>query len=72
VSTGGSFGASSLQQEVGLGRTDRIDELKITWPNRDRSTDTYTDLPVNRHYVITEGGDAMPLEVAPFRLGRSE
>ncbi len=72
VSTGGSFGASSLQQEVGLGRTDRIDELKITWPNRDRSTDTYTDLPVNRHYVITEGGAAMPLEVASFRLGRSE
>jgi hypothetical protein len=70
VTTGGSFGASSLQQEIGLGGTGRIDELKITWPNRDRSTDIYTDLPVNTHYQITEGGDAVPLEVAPFALSR--
>ncbi len=72
VSTGGSFGASSLQQEIGLGQTDRIDELRITWPNRERSTDVYTDLPVNRHYLISEGGDAVPLEVVPFALGRGE
>ncbi len=70
VSTGGSFGASSLQQEIGLGRTGRIDELKITWPDRDRSTDIHTNLPVNRHYMITEGGDAVPLQVVPFALGR--
>jgi hypothetical protein len=70
VSTGGSFGASSLQQEIGLGGTGRIDELKITWPNRDQSTDVFTDLPVNRHFVITEGGDALALQVVPFQLGR--
>ena len=69
VSTGGSFGASSLQQEIGLGRTDRIDELRITWPNRERSTDVYTDLPVNRHYRIVEGGDAVPIQVVPLKLG---
>jgi len=70
VSTGGSFGASSLQQEIGLGQTGRIDELKIIWPNRDQSTDAYTDLPVNRYYRITEAGDAVPLQVMPFALRR--
>ena len=68
VSTGGSFGASSLQQEIGLGQTGRIDELKITWPNRDQSTDTYTDLLVNRYYRITEGSDAVPLQAEPVAL----
>ena len=55
VSTGGSFGASSLQQEIGLGQTERIDKLEISWPNRDRSVDTFTDLAVNSSYRITEG-----------------
>ena len=70
VSTGGSFGASSLQQEIGLGQTGRIDELKITWPDRDQSTDAYTDLPVNGYYRITQGRDAVPLQVVPFALRR--
>ena len=68
VSTGGSFGASSLQQEIGLGQTGRIDELKITWPNHDQSTDTYTELLVNRYYRITEGSDAVPLQAEPVAL----
>ena len=32
VGTGGSFGSSSLQQEIGLGRAERIDSLEVTWP----------------------------------------
>ncbi|GIV62631.1 MAG: hypothetical protein KatS3mg044_1497 [Rhodothermaceae bacterium] len=32
VTTGGSFGSSSLQQEIGLGSATRIDRLTITWP----------------------------------------
>ncbi len=57
VSTGGSFGASSLQQEIGLGQTGRIDELKISWPNHDHSADTHNDLAVNGYYRIVEGQD---------------
>ena len=30
--SGGSFGGSSLQQEIGLGATDRIEQILITWP----------------------------------------
>jgi hypothetical protein len=37
VSSGGSFGASSLRQHVGLGSADVVDELEIRWPG---STET--------------------------------
>jgi len=32
VGTGGSFGSSSLQQEIGLGSADRIESLEVIWP----------------------------------------
>lgn len=69
VSTGGSFGASSLQQEVGLGPAGRIDELTISWPNAARTTDVYTDLAVNTYYRVVEGQEPVPLErpPTPFR-----
>ena len=36
VDTGGSFGSSSLQQEIGLGNADHIDFIEITWPCSDQ------------------------------------
>ncbi|MDH3455513.1 MAG: CRTAC1 family protein, partial [Gemmatimonadota bacterium] len=68
VSTGGSFGAASLQQEIGVGQTARIDELTITWPNQVRSTDTYHDLAVNTIYRVVEGQPPVSLDVAPVPL----
>ncbi len=68
VSTGGSFGASSLQQEIGLGEAARIDELTITWPNRERLVDRHTDLPVNGYYRMVEGEAPVRLPVAPVPL----
>jgi hypothetical protein len=68
VNTGGSFGASSLQQEIGLGQTGRIDELKLSWPNHGQTADVHLDLPVNTHYRIIEGQDAVRLHVAPAAL----
>ena len=70
VSTGGSFGASSLQQETGLGPAERIDALRITWPNRERTVEVFTDLAVNRSYRIVEGAgqiEAVPHDAVPFR-----
>jgi len=32
VSSGGSFGASSFEQHIGLGRADRVQSLEIWWP----------------------------------------
>jgi hypothetical protein len=31
VNSGGSFGASALRREIGIGQSDLIDELEITW-----------------------------------------
>ena len=36
VGSGGSFGASSLQQEIGLGRATVIDKLIVRWPQARR------------------------------------
>lgn len=69
VSTGGSFGASSLRQEMGLGAAVRIVELRITWPNRARSVDVHVNLVPNRHYHVVEGMSADTLPRGPVRLG---
>ena len=36
VSSGGSFGASPLQQHIGLGKAARIDTLEIWWPTSNK------------------------------------
>ncbi len=55
VSTGGSFGASSLQQEIGIGKATHIQRLEIRWPNKTHTTDVYSDIEVNRFVKIEEG-----------------
>lgn len=75
VSTGGSFGASSLQQEIGLGEATHIDEVQITWPNVERTVEVMSDLPVNHYYRIVEGRQAaepVPTDVIPFRVDGRE
>ena len=69
VSTGGSFGASSLQQEIGLGPAARIAELRVTWPNRQRTVDVHSDLAVNRYHRVVEGAGVRTLAWHPVRLG---
>ena len=68
VSTGGSFGSSSLQLEVGLGDATSIEELEIVWPDRNRSTEVYTSLEPNRYYLIRQGvrPEQLPYAPVPF------
>lgn len=37
VNTGGSFGCSSLRREIGVGQTEIIDEIEITWQKHRKS-----------------------------------
>ena len=68
VSSGGSFGGSSLQQEIGLGRATAIRTLAITWPATGK-TDVYSDVNVNRAYRIREGDPTpTPLTLEPLDL----
>ncbi len=53
VTSGGSFGASSLVQHIGLGKATRIATCEIYWPVS-RTTQTFHDLPMNRFLEIRE------------------
>ncbi len=69
--SGGSFGGSSMQQEIGLGEATRIESVEILWPGSG-TRQILADLPLRRWIEITEGeAEYRVLEVAPvtFPLG---
>jgi hypothetical protein len=53
VTSGGSFGASSLRQEIGLGRARRIDAMEIWWPASD-TRQTFREIKVNQFIEVRE------------------
>jgi hypothetical protein len=65
VGSGGSFGASSLEQEIGLGclASDgaAIEEIEITWPDRSRSVQRLGALGANAAYRVRQGEPASAL-----------
>jgi hypothetical protein len=56
VGTGGSFGSSSLQQEIGLGRALTIRALEVRWPTSG-AVQVFRDVPMDRVLRIREGAD---------------
>ena len=60
VGSGGSFGSSTLQQEIGLGDATSIRQVTVDWPGSERR-DTYRDVPLNRVVVVREGQAAVEL-----------
>lgn len=72
VSTGGSFGANPLRQQIGLGKTDSVLRLEITWPVTGK-TQTFTDVAVDRFYAIKENGQNLRnLDLKPFRFSTTK
>ena len=68
VSSGGSFGASSLQQEIGLGRATAIQAVEVYWPVTGQ-TQNLSNLSLDGFYRIREGESrAIPLERASIDL----
>lgn len=55
VSTGGSFGSSSLQEEVGLGAAKSILSVTIRWPLASKPEQVATNLPLDSVVEIREG-----------------
>ena len=53
VGSGGSFGASSFTQHIGLGEATMVDTLYVHWPNG-MSPQVLTQLAADRLYVIEE------------------
>jgi len=71
VSSGGSFGSSSLQQEIGLGRATSIPRITIQWPLPEKPTQVLTNVPVNCVVEIKEGdADFRIITQKQFALGR--
>jgi hypothetical protein len=68
VDSGGSFGGSSFQLEVGLGDALRIERLEIRWPGS-RTVDVYDDTTLDRYYEAVEGQPPLrSLDVSPLRF----
>ena len=68
VGAGGSFGGSSLQQEIGLGAATSVRRVTITWPATGE-TDVYGDVALDRAYRVREGDAALtPVALEPLDL----
>jgi len=70
VGSGGSFGASPLQQQIGLGEGAQRVDLEIWWPTSN-TRQHFTNVGKNRFLEITEFAPAAKtLERPLLRLGR--
>lgn len=56
VSSGGSFGASSLEQEMGLGQSESIESVEVWWP-ASGTRQRFEDVPLDTAIEIVEGDD---------------
>ena len=70
VSPGGSFGGSSLRQEIGLGDATKLDEIRVRWPGR-VAEQVFTGAELDGLYRLVEskpGEEAAGRAIArPFR-----
>ena len=67
VDSGGSFGSSSLEQEIGLGNATEIVSVTVRWPSG--RSETLLDLPLDTRFVIAEGRGFRKVEMPSFLLG---
>jgi hypothetical protein len=68
VGTGGSFGSSSLRQEIGLGDAVAVDYVEVKWPATG-DVQRFSDLKAKRAYRLKEGQDlAVELDLARYDL----
>jgi hypothetical protein len=69
--TGGSFGSSSLQQEIGLGDATAVNRIFVRWPGSD-TKQTIGGAKLDRVYRMVEGKDELEeVAVKKFKLGRT-
>jgi hypothetical protein len=71
VNSGATFGASPLQQHIGLGKSARIVDLEVFWPVSN-TRQHFSTVAKNQVIEIREGSDVvMPLARKPLPLGGS-
>ncbi|MBT6541324.1 MAG: CRTAC1 family protein [Planctomycetes bacterium] len=68
IGTGGSFGASSSQLEVGLGAATEVIAVTVRWPVSGHAR--YLGFSLDGTYIIEEGEkEPVAVQTVPFRLG---
>src|SRR5262249_13815361 len=68
ISTGGSFGSSTLQEEIGLGDAVSVSRLEVTWP-ASGVTPTFRGLALDTHYPLREGAAPVVSPARRIQLG---
>jgi len=69
VGSGGSFGASPLEQHIGLGKSAQILNIEIWWP-ASNTRQNFSSVAKNQFLEIKEGAEAYTkLERKSFRFG---
>jgi len=72
VGSGGSFGASPLEQHIGLGKSAQIQSLEIFWPVS-KTHQTFTAVAKNQFLEIKELANTYAkLDRKPFHLGKQQ
>ena len=56
LNSGGSFGASALRMEIGIGQATIIDQIEITWPKNQKKK-VFKNIKPNQYIKIIEGED---------------
>ncbi|WP_196216499.1 FG-GAP-like repeat-containing protein [Flavobacterium sp. LC2016-01] len=54
VNSGGSFGASALRMEIGIGQASIIDQIEIIWP-KNQKKQVFKNIKPNQYIKIMEG-----------------
>jgi hypothetical protein len=67
VNSGGSFGASPLRQEIGIGRASIIDDIEIRWAGSGTVQHLQKVTP-NQFLEITEDGKVTPLSLKALKF----
>ena len=69
--SGGSFGASPLQQHIGLGENAKIVEIEVWWPTSN-TRQHFPDVDKNQFLEIKEFSPrCVKLKRMPYRLGET-
>lgn len=68
VGSGGSFGASPLRQEIGLGDARRIVRVVVRWPVQNGKEVVYENVPMNTFLELKENGTQEVKGYSTFQL----
>ncbi|PRY16355.1 ASPIC/UnbV protein [Pontibacter ummariensis] len=72
INSGGSFGASTLRAELGLGQATKIDKLEVKWAGSNR-TQVFDNIGANQFIQITEGHDQVnKLDIKKLNLKKKK